>query len=984
MGIKYFFRWFKNQFKNNILNIKKGENFKNISVDVDNLLIDLNGIFHTSAQKIYEYGNNKPHRSLMNKKKKFSNKRVLQRMVYSDICASIEKIVNVVEPGKRIILCIDGPAPASKLCIVSGTLITMSNGLSKPIESIIENELVLGWNGSSYTSTRNKGLQIHGTRNTIKIKMLDGREIICTPDHKILIYKNYQSVWQESGTLSHENRIVCGIEYPEDIKNNNEKLLLQYGDIILNIDNPDERQFILIFCRILGFVLLDFVSKQKITFGFRYEIDAQMFRDDIFKLTNEYVNLQKQNKYTVSLPPKMVILISDMVKNNQNKYIPDFLLNTQNISIVKEFLGGLFGRYGYTHELLSDNCIYYFSNIKLVKNTDQNLDEYINLISRMINTFGVETQIHSVKNTDTDIKHIVDIQMNTKFAKNIGFRYSLRKNMLLTIANSFWRTCENNVMINLNSFITKTKTRHLFDKKYEWKEIPFYVLPIIDVSPFKPCMVYDIEVDINHSFLANGLCVHNCQQRSRRFKSAAERSKTDNGEESFDQNSITPGTFFMDYLSKYIDWYIRKRISEDEYWQSVEVIFASDKTPGEGEHNCIQYIRHYGDKSESYCIVGVDADLIMLTLATQVPKFYILREDLYPQRDAKGILNEYFCISMENIRTELIEILRWNSDEYDFVPNYAINDFVFFCFMVGNDFLPHIPSVEIMEDGIEIMLDIYRNVGKEYGHLTVDIESKIYFVPVVLKYFLEHIGSYEQSILEKKLKHKGLYFPDPLLESCVSDCQAGNYTLNIDKYRMRYCDKYFFNEEMSEEQKSNILINVCTQYFEGLQWVLSYYTTGVPSWRWFYPFHYCPSASILSQYIGHFSFSSYPRTMPLTPFQQLMAGLPPKSANLMPEPLSELLTSSSSELKEFYPEVFTIDVDGKKNDWEGIVILPFIDLEKIGKCYRERYHLIESREISRDSLGRTNIYRYNPEAMIFRSYYGDIQECKVAVSVIDL
>ena len=38
------------------------------------------------------------------------------------------------------------------------------------------------------------------------------------------------------------------------------------------------------------------------------------------------------------------------------------------------------------------------------------------------------------------------------------------------------------------------------------------------------------------------------------------------------------------FLSKYIDWYIRKRISEDQYWQSIEVVFSNEKSPGEGEH----------------------------------------------------------------------------------------------------------------------------------------------------------------------------------------------------------------------------------------------------------------------------------------------------------------------------------------------------------------------------------------------------------------
>ena len=142
-----------------------------------------------------------------------------------------------------------------------------------------------------------------------------------------------------------------------------------------------------------------------------------------------------------------------------------------------------------------------------------------------------------------------------------------------------------------------------------------------------------------------------CQQRSRRFRSSLDRTDPN----SFDGNCLSPGTEFMDYLNKYIDWYIKKCIINNSLitnnWKNIEVVFSSEKVAGEGEQKIISYIRDYGDMSESFCIHGMDADIIMLSLATHAQKIYILRQDVYEDSD-----NDYEW--------------GWNDDEEDLDEEY--------------------------------------------------------------------------------------------------------------------------------------------------------------------------------------------------------------------------------------------------------------------------------------------------------------------------
>ena len=101
----------------------------------------------------------------------------------------------------------------------------------------------------------------------------------------------------------------------------------------------------------------------------------------------------------------------------------------------------------------------------------------------------------------------------------------------------------------------------------------------------------------------------------------------------FDSNCITPGTEFMCRLHSYLKFFIQRKISTDALWSRMEVVYSGHNIPGEGEHKIMDYIRCCRSQSDynpniRHCVHGLDADLIMLGLATHEPHFSILREEL--------------------------------------------------------------------------------------------------------------------------------------------------------------------------------------------------------------------------------------------------------------------------------------------------------------------------------------------------------------------
>tara|TARA_B100000401_G_scaffold223311_1_gene151114 strand:+ start:2201 stop:3916 length:1716 start_codon:yes stop_codon:yes gene_type:complete len=458
------------------------------------------------------------------------------------------------------------------------------------------------------------------------------------------------------------------------------------------------------------------------------------------------------------------------------------------------------------------------------------------------------------------------------------------------------------------------------------------------------------------------------QQRQRRFKSAkdAEESKDTCD---FNATCITPGTKFMNFLSKYIDWYIRLMVSTDLEWQNIEIIFSNEKVPGEGEHKIINYIRNHGKEDDTYCIHGLDADLIMLSLGTLHKNMYILRENTYN-------VSEHYLLNIGMFGDKIIDKLRWE-DGKQFRKTNAIDDFIFMCFLVGNDFVPTIPTIAILEDGIDIMFDVYKKVCKDFGHLT-RLKNKedplMVFRTESLSNFLQILSQSEKQLMEDKMNSKQSYFPDDILEKNSTLGVDNHYNVNFEGYKKDYYIKKF-SEDCDIE-------SICNEYLKGLQWVITYYKKGSPDWRWFYPYYYGPFLSDLSKYCKKFKFTEFEVNTPVSPYLQLLSVIPPQCSDILPSPLDKITTDV--KLRDYFPKDFDIDLSGKRREWEGIAIVPFVDIEVLTKEYEDKICQVSEQDQRLNVVGKSYIYRNVDITYCFKSFYGDIDICSVKPCVFDI
>ena len=326
------------------------------------------------------------------------------------------------------------------------------------------------------------------------------------------------------------------------------------------------------------------------------------------------------------------------------------------------------------------------------------------------------------------------------------------------------------------------------------------------------------------------------QQRQRRFKSVLTKQIV-NSNDSWNTNHITPGTLFMNGL----DIYFSQKFKHDS-----TIIYSGSNEPMEGEHKICKLIR---SRSSSYIdknivIYGLDADLIMLGLLLHAEGFntFLYKETKHFEYISNVNKEDhyYFCL---NVLANEIDTLLQNENKVQ-----SIMDYIFICFLCGNDFMPHLPSIQIRNDGIHHLINGYKQTKKSLICTNTKIIQWSNFrklIQVLCVSEDETIIHNLQWKMKAKQYVKGITYEDKLNFLPCMDTEKEKYLLQ----NMKRYNAYIL--------ETNDISDVCKDYLKILEWTWYYYNGIINDNRVYYSYSYGPKFSDLCKYIPLFDNHSF-------------------------------------------------------------------------------------------------------------------------------
>ena len=438
------------------------------------------------------------------------------------------------------------------------------------------------------------------------------------------------------------------------------------------------------------------------------------------------------------------------------------------------------------------------------------------------------------------------------------------------------------------------------------------------------------------------------QQRTRRHKThfmAQVNFNNINDTPKWNTSAITPGTNFMNKLSdqlKYAFSYLENK------YNVKSIITSPSDEPGEGEHKLFDFLRNNDFTNDSVALYGLDADLIMLSI------FHLnYCKDIFVFREAPEFIKNSLPV---NVKTnddmpyflDIRCLSRYIVSEMHCADNHINRayDYVFLCFFLGNDFLPHFPAMNIRTHGIDTLLTIYsKTVGKMPNNYIINLNGNINWKNVrkVISEIANNEHTYLTQELGKRKRFDSYKYPETTVEEketlfsntpVIYRTQELYISPENSHWQQRYY-KSLFKKEYSRE----FVKEVSNNYLEALEWVFKYYSKGCIHWRWKYNYSYPPLFEDLIKFIPHFEteFVKPSDSEPYLSSTQLSYVLPMHNHSLLLDNIRKFLNKN---YKELYADKYRFEWAFCRYFWESHPLLPEINVDLLNQ-WNTQFMLLE-------------------------------------------
>jgi 5'-3' exonuclease len=339
------------------------------------------------------------------------------------------------------------------------------------------------------------------------------------------------------------------------------------------------------------------------------------------------------------------------------------------------------------------------------------------------------------------------------------------------------------------------------------------------------------------------------QQRMRRHKSALERKY--NTETPWNTNAISPGTKFM----KSLNYSLKNHICKYK-----NIILDDSDNRGEGEHKILNYIRNNNLKGK-ICIYGLDADLIQLALVSHKENIILLRETT--EYNIENTNSEYIYLKIDDLKKNLIGSF---NIQRIVDKNRLIDDYIFLCFLLGNDFMNHIPSLNLRYGGHNILLDTYSKLQNRYdGYFRlIDRNLKNFIHMTFFKEYINELSILENDMINKikmirykqyKRIHNEYYndfkdFKKNISENLsLKDIYDFQYNNSDDENIKKMIENLPILYSQNENYDIKYDEDECKDYIECLLWTTHYYFNQCINWRFYSKYNHGPLISNINKFL---------------------------------------------------------------------------------------------------------------------------------------